>query len=105
MTVLTAILDRQEQVRLESQSKLEAAVESLKNQNVLAEVGQRHADLDKRERERHIRIGTYQNIIIKSHATDLFDIEMGLEDVLDSASLACPGIAAQLRQVMTQDDD
>ena len=79
-------------------------MEALQAKNAQAEVGLRSADIDKRERDRSIRIGSYQNIILKSHATDLFDIEMDLDDVLDLASLACPGISAQLRQVITQDE-
>ena len=72
-------------------SRAEAAVEALQQRNAIAEVGQRNTRLDKREKDKH--------------AGDLFEIEKGLEDVLDLAIMANPDIAAKLRQTALQEDD
>ena len=43
----------------------------------------------------------YSNIMLKSHAADLFDIESTISDVLGSAGSAVPEIAAKLRHAAT----
>ena len=49
-----------------------------------------------REKEKRHRLMAYSNIMLKSHAADLFDIESIISDVLGSAGSAVPEIAAQL---------
>ena len=75
MSALKEILHKHETQRLESLSRVEAAVEALQAKNALAEVDHRSAQLDNRERDKHICLGPYQNLIMKSHAVNLYDRE------------------------------
>ena len=55
----------------------------------MAEIDKRDNRLDKREKDKHLHLATYQNLMLKCHAGDLFEIEKGLEDVLDLANITC----------------
>jgi len=65
----------------------------------------RSSRLDKRKREKVIHLAPYQNQFMKHYAGNLYDTEKVLEDAVESAAVACPQIAAHLRQTVAQEDD
>ena len=75
LSTLKEILDHHEGVQNERLTKAEAAVEALQTRNALAEVNHRNTRLDKRGREKVIQMGSFQNLMLKSHAGALYDIE------------------------------
>ena len=80
----------------ERSTQSETAVSSFRQRNTLSEVSLRQDRLSMREKEKRHRLMAYSNIMLKSHAADLFDIESVISDVLGSAGSAVPEIAAQL---------
>ena len=54
------------------------------------------------EKEKNHRLTAYSNIMLKSHAADLFDMESVISDLLGLAGSAVPEIAAQLRHATTR---
>merc|ERR1712030_64647 len=100
---LAALLETQaaEIVSLkEHKAKSETAFSSFRQRNTLTEIRLRQDGLSGRKKEKRHRMMAYSNIMLKSHASDLFDIEATLSDVLGSAGAAVPEIAARLRHAM-----
>ena len=82
----------------EHKAKSEQALSSIRARNTFTELRLRQDGLSDREKEKRHRMMAYSNVMLKSHASDLFDIETSLADVLGSASSAVPAIAARIRQ-------
>merc|ERR1711905_55408 len=81
----------------EHKAKSDATFSSFRQRNTLTELRLRQDGLSDREKEKSHRMMAYSNIMLKSHASNLFDIEASLSDVLGSAGSAVPEIAARLR--------
>ena len=83
-------------------TKVETAYASLQQRNTYSEIADREIRLDKREKDKRHRLSAYSNLMLKSHAADLFDVEKICEDVFESAGSACPDLAAQFRHAAHQ---
>merc|ERR1711905_54417 len=69
----------------EHKAKSDAAFSSFRQRNTFTELRLRQDGLSDREKEKRHQMMAYSNIMLKSHASDLFDIEASLSDVLGSA--------------------
>ena len=83
-------------------AQVETLVKSLQVRQVLGDVDRRQTTLDQRERERSLRVGSFVNEYSKQHATDLFDIQMLLEDTSESSRLVRPELFNRHRASASQ---
>ena len=58
-----------------------------------------------REKEKKHRLSSYANLMLKSHAGDLFEVECTISDVLGSAGSVCPDLTAHLRHAATRQSE
>ncbi len=89
----------------EHNAQSETAFSSFRQRNTLTELRLRQDGLSGREKEKRHRMMAYSNIMLKSHASNLFDIESTLSDVLGSAGSAVPEIAARLRHAAATESE
>ena len=57
---------------------------------VLDEVSNRQLQLERREREKGLRIALFGNEQVKQHASDLFDTQVCVDDLTEAAQVLAP---------------
>ena len=69
---------------------IEETLKSLHFHRVLDEVANRQLQLERREREKGIRITLFGNEQVKQHASDLFDTQVCVDDLTEAAQVLAP---------------
>ena len=71
-------------------TEMEEAISSIRYASVMDEVSKRDLLLERRERDKGIRMGLFTNKFVKHHAADLFDQQGLMDDLMESAQVLVP---------------
>ena len=105
LAAVKSLFEAQNAAYNERFTQSETAIAAFRQRNTLSELSSREDSLDKREKDKHHRLQAYSNLMLKSHAGDLFEVEKLCDDVLGSAGSICPDLSAHLRHATSQQSE
>ena len=70
--------------------EMEESIRNFRYAKVIDEVAKRDLQLERRERDKGIRMGLFSNKFVKQHAADLFDSQALLDDLTESFQVIVP---------------